>query len=129
LYASKDLYGAENNYSSSLYNELIDEWSNQKPDIEKYLRVLQNIGVQSFSFSDFASKYNAVFQNADRASINESIQFLFINSIIGQKISANWEYFCIKPYMQIDFEKQFHVNSGLKNRLMLTESRKHRTKN
>ena len=126
LYTSKDLYGAEKNYSSSLYNELIDEWSNQKPEIENYLRALQNIGIQSFLFSDFHSKYSSLTHGDNRSATIEALQFLFTNSIIGQKINANWEFYCTNPYMQIDFEKPFNVNSGLKDRLMLTEGRQHR---
>jgi hypothetical protein len=123
LYTSKDLYNAEKEYSISLYDEFIDEWGNQKPDLEKSLNILQNIGVQTFSYSDFSAAYKKIFNNLDKSMINELLLFLFNNSIIGQKISTNWEYTCVNPYMTIDFNKNFHVNTGLKSRLMLTESR------
>jgi len=123
LYASRDLYNAEKEFSISLYDEFIDEWGNQKPDLVRSLNTIQNIGVQTFSYNDFVSAYIKVFENEERSIINELLLFLFSNSIVGQKISHNWEYVCLNPYMVIDFEKDFHVNSGLKSRLMLTESR------
>jgi hypothetical protein len=126
LYSSKDLYNAEKDVSKSLYSELIDEWSNQKPDLDTILSVLQNIGTQTFKYEDFVEKYSNSNSDCDKADINDALLFLFLNSVIGQKITANWEYFCTNPYMQIDNAKQFHVNSGLKDRLMLTESRSSR---
>jgi len=123
LYASRDLYNAEKEYSISLYDELIDEWGNQKPDLEKSLTVLQNVGVQTFSYNKFSEAYKKIFDNTDKSKINELLLFLFNNSIIGQKISVNWQYTCVDQYMTIDFNKSFHVNTGLKSRLMLTEAR------
>jgi hypothetical protein len=123
LYTSSDLYDAERDYSQNIYGELLDEWSNQKPEIEKFLVILQNIGIQSFNYEEYKEKYEGQFENAERASINESLLFLFQNSIVGQKPNANWEYYCTNPYMQIDYTKDFHVNNGLKTRLNLTESR------
>ena len=123
LFTSKDIYQAEKAVSNNIFQELIDEWSNQKPDIEKYLKVLQNIGYQTFYIDDFVEKYNQQFDSVDIADINEALRFLFENSIIGQKVNVNWSYSCSKPGIQIDFDKPFHVNSGLKDRLVLTESR------
>jgi hypothetical protein len=122
-YSSKDLYDAEKDYSLSMYQELIDEWGNQRPDMTSELSVLQSIGVQSFTCEEFLNMHKRNLAHDDRARALESLRFLFINSIVGQKKSANWEYVCINPYMQMDIEKPFHVNSGLKDRLMLTESR------
>ena len=123
LYSSKDLYGAEKDYSLSMYQELIDEWCNQRPDMSKELKVLQSIGVQSFACQEYVETHKRILEHEDRGRAVESLRFLFVNSIVGQKISANWEYVCVNPYMQMDINKQFHVNSGLKDRLMLTESR------
>ena len=118
LYSSKDLYDAEKEFSVSMYNEILDEWVNQKPEIADILLVLQNIGYQTFTYADFEIKFNSVFpdQNA-----KETVRFLFNNSILGQKVNANWEYYCGNPYMNIDYDKPFHANSALKSRLMLTE--------
>ncbi|MCY8147813.1 P-loop ATPase, Sll1717 family [Bacillus inaquosorum] len=120
LFSSKDLYAAEKDFSVSIYNEIIDEWINQKPEIAELLAVLQNIGYQTFKYTDFESKYISAFTE-NSSKVKSELNFLFHNSIVGQKINANWEYQCGNPYMTIDFEKEFHVNSALKSRLMLTE--------
>ena len=123
LYTSKDLYTAEKNVSSSMYDELIDEWANQKPDFESYLMIIQNIGTEVFSSTQFSDVYKKNRPDASASEINEVLRFLFANSIIGQKISLNWEYVCVNAHMQVDFAKDFHVNNGLKSRLVLTETR------
>lgn len=130
LYSSKDLYTAEKMVSSSMYDELIDEWATQKPDFEAYLMTLQNIGYEIFTRDQFAEKFIQTKPGASESDINEVLRFLFANSIIGQKISVNWEYVCTNPNIQIDFQIPFHVNNGLKYRLVLTENRekrKHKT--
>lgn len=128
LYSSKDLYAAERTVSSSMYDELIDEWSAQKPDFELYLMALQNIGYEIFTRQQYAEKYVQLKPGATNAAVNEVLRFLFTNSIIGQKVSVNWEYACTNPNIQIDFEIPFHVNNGLKYRLVLTENREKRQK-
>lgn len=126
LYVTKDLYAAEKNYSINVYGELIDEWVNQKEEISQILNVIQNIGIQEFSYDEFSTNFSKQFNISGKSKINECLSFLFQNSLIGQKRSINWEYFATNPYLQIDFSKQFHVNNGLKSRLMLTEKRKSR---
>ncbi|MES3023767.1 MAG: hypothetical protein V4857_19545 [Pseudomonadota bacterium] len=123
LYTSKDLYAAERNVSSSMYDELIDEWANQKPDFEAYLMVLQNIGFEIFTREQYIDTFKNMRSSATDGEINEVLRFLFANSIIGQKVSVNWEYACTNPHLQIDFGRPFHVNNGLKYRLVLTENR------
>jgi hypothetical protein len=128
LYTSKDLYSAEKNVSSSMYDELIDEWAAQNSDFESYLMTLQNIGFEIFTRQQYAEKYRVIHPAAPDATINEVLRFLFANSIVGQKVSVNWEYACTNPHIQIDFELPFHVNNGLKNRLVLTENRERKRK-
>lgn len=128
LYTSKDLYAAEKNVSSSMYDELIDEWAAQKPDFESYLMALQNIGFEIFTREQYIEKYRAIHPSATDAAINDVLRFLFANSIVGQKASVNWEYACTNPHFQIDFQRHFHVNNGLKYRLVLTENREKRKK-
>lgn len=128
LYTSKDLYAAEKSVSSSMYDELIDEWAAQYPDFESYLLALQNIGYEIFTRAQFVEKYRAINASASEGELNEILRFLFSNSIIGQKVSVNWEYVCTNPHIQIDFQVPFHVNNGLKYRLVLTENREKRQK-
>lgn len=123
LYTSKDLYAAERTVSSSMYDELIDEWANQKPDFELYLMVLQNIGTEIFTREQYILGIRGVRPEISDGEINEILLFLFNNSIVGQKLSVNWEYACTNPHLQINYSKPFHVNNGLKYRLVLKESR------
>jgi hypothetical protein len=123
LYTSKDLYAAERTVSSSMYDELIDEWGNQKPDFEMYLMVLQNIGTEIFSKEQYIEGIRGIRSEISDGYINEILLFLFNNSIIGQKLSVNWGYVCTNPHLQINYSKPFHVNNGLKYRLVLKESR------
>lgn len=128
IYTSRELYSAERTVSSSMYDELIDEWSAQKPDFEAYLLTLQNIGYEIFTRDQYADKFRLLRSTATNAEINDILRFLFSNSIIGQKVSVNWEYVCTNPNIQIDFQIPFHVNNGLKYRLVLTENRERRQK-
>ena len=57
------MYEADREASASVYNELIDEWSNQFPEIEKLLTVLQTIQVETFSYIDFSNKYDNEFSS------------------------------------------------------------------
>jgi hypothetical protein len=123
LYTKDDIYNADASFSDNLYNELMDEWKTQHSNIEDYLNVLQNIGFQTFTYKEYSDKYIAKFPSADKAQIDSTLKFLFYNSIIGQKRSVYWEYHCVNPNIAIKFEREFHVNSGLKRRLTLIESR------
>lgn len=128
LYTSKELYAAEKNVSSSMYDELIDEWGAQNTEFESYLMTLQNIGYEIFTRDQYAEKFKTVYPDALDSKVNEVLRFMFSNSIIGQKISVNWEYVCTNPHIQIDFNIPFHVNNGLKYRLVLTENREKKKK-
>ena len=112
-----------------MYDELIDEWAAQNPKFDSYLLAIQNIGYEIFLHAQFVEKYRTIQPAASDGEINEILRFLFANSIIGQKVSVNWEYVCTSPHIQIDFQLPFHVNNGLKYRLVLTENReKHQKK-
>ncbi len=123
LYTTKELYSAATEASSSVYNEIIDEWSNQFPEIEKLLGVLQIISVETFNHSDFVIKHKQVFPTATDVDINKNINFLFDNSIIGQKKQGRWEYICSSPNLKMNIEKGYRTHQALKYRLQLTEGR------
>lgn len=123
LYTSSELYEADREASASLYNELIDEWSNQFSEIESLLSVLQTIQVETFSFSDFSNKYNNEFSDASEGQKREHLAFLFDNSIIGQKKQGRWEYVCSTPNLKMNIEQEFRTHHALKYRLHLIESR------
>ena len=123
LFTSKELYDAAVEASTSVYNEIIDEWSNQFPEIEKLLGVLQLISVETFNHSDFVTKYRQGFPSATNIDINKHLNFLFDNSIIGQKKQGRWEYICSSPNLKMNIEKGYRTHQALKYRLQLTEGR------
>jgi hypothetical protein len=123
LYSSKNLYDAAVETSTSVYNEIIDEWSNQFPNIERLLSVLQIISVETFKYSDFQTKYLNEFPSATESDIRRDLNFLFNNSIIGQKKQGRWEYLSSTQNLKLNIEKDFRTHQSLKYRLQLVESR------
>lgn len=123
LYTSKELYSAAIETSTSIYNEIIDEWSNQFPKIERLLDVLQTISVETFDFASFKDKYNNEFSNATEGDLRRDLNFLFKNSIIGQKKQGRWEYLSSLPNLKMNVERDFRTHQSLKYRLQLVESR------
>lgn len=127
LYSTKELYDAAAEASNSVYNEIIDEWSNQFPDIERLLSVLQTIQVESFSYVEFETKYSSEFSSSVEGDIKRDLHFLFANSIIGQKKQGRWEYLSSLPNLKMNIEKDFRTHQSLKYRLQLIESRSSQT--
>ncbi|HHY0339932.1 TPA: P-loop ATPase, Sll1717 family [Vibrio cholerae] len=123
LYTSSELYNADREASASVYNELIDEWSNQFPEIENLLTVLQSIQVETFTYNDFSEKYKIEFPSSSDGDMRTHLTFLFDNSIIGQKKQGRWEYVCSTPNFKMNIEKDFRTHHALKYRLHLVESR------
>lgn len=123
LYTSKSLYDAATDASSSIYGEIIDEWSNQFPDIERLLSVLQTINVETFNYGEFVAKHQVEFSSATEGERRRDLSFLFSNSIIGQKKQGRWEYTSSLPNFKMNIEKDFRTHQSLKYRLQLVESR------
>lgn len=123
LFSTSEIYQADRDASTSIYNEIIDEWSNQFPEIEKLLNVLQTIQVESFEYGLFKEKYFSEFADSTDGQLRERLQFLFDNSIIGQKKQGRWEYICSTPNLKMNIEKEYRTHPALKYRLQLIESR------
>lgn len=123
LYSSNELYQADREASSSVYNELIDEWTNQFPEISNLLTVLQTIQVETFIYSEFSEKCNIEFTNISEGQKRAYISFLFENSIVGQKKRGKWEYVSSVPNLKMNLEQDFRTHHALKYRLHLVESR------
>ncbi|MBX2994846.1 MAG: hypothetical protein KF681_08490 [Bdellovibrionaceae bacterium] len=123
LFSTNEIYQADREASASIYNEIIDEWTNQFPEIEKLLNVLQTIQVESFDLNLFKEKYSSEFSNASEGDMRSHLQFLFDNSIVGQKRQGRWEYICSTPNLKMNIEKEYRTHPALKYRLQLIESR------
>ncbi|HDS6863380.1 TPA: hypothetical protein QH245_004795, partial [Klebsiella pneumoniae subsp. pneumoniae] len=123
LYTSSELYEADREASISVYNEVIDEWSNQFPVIENLLTVLQTIQVETFDYNDFSEKCRDEFSGITDGTIRYYINFLFDNSLIGQKKQGRWEYVSSMHNLKINIQNEFRTHHALKYRLHLIESR------
>ena len=123
LYTTSELYDAAPEASVSVYNEIIDEWSNQFPEIENLFSVLQTIQVETFTYEDYTNKYKLEFSNSTEGEMRKHLNFLFDNSIIGQKKQGRWEYQSSMPNLKMNIEKPFRTHQSLKYRLQLIESR------
>lgn len=122
-YSSSELYEADHDASASVYGELIDEWSNQFPEIEQLFNVLQTIQVETFTYEEFFGKCEKEFKGITEGTVREYIGFLFDNSIIGQKKQGRWEYVCNMQNLKMNLESDFRTHHALKYRLHLIESR------
>jgi len=123
LYTSGELYKAEVKASDSTYEEIIDEWGNQFPEIKKLLGVLQLIKYEAFTYNDFAEKCKQEFPEATESDCRRYIEFLFDNSIVGQKKQTRWEYPYSVPNLKMNIEKPYKTHQSLKHRLGLIENR------
>lgn len=123
LYTSNELYEADREASISIYNEVVDEWSNQFPEIENLLTVLQTIQIETFSYDDFSEKCRDEFNGITDGQIRHHINFLFDNSLIGQKKQGKWEYVSSVSNLKINTQNEFRTHHALKYRLHLIESR------
>lgn len=123
LYSTKELYDAAVEASTSVYNEIIDEWSNQFPAIEQLLGVLQSISIETFTYEEYVARYKQAFPGSSDISALRDLNFLFDNSIIGQKKQGRWEYICSYPNLKMNIDKGYRTHQALKYRLQLTEGR------
>ena len=127
LFSTSELYEADKEASTSIYNELVDEWSNQMPEIEQLLNVLQTIRIESFEYKLFQEKFSLEFDEPSEGEIRKKLQFLFDNSVVGQKKQGRWEYVCSVPNLKMNIEHSFRTHPALKYRLHLIEQRASQT--
>ncbi|HFV5780148.1 TPA: hypothetical protein ACH9UB_005096, partial [Escherichia coli] len=85
--------------------------------------VLQTIQVETFDFNDFSEKCRNEFAGISDGVIRQYINFLFDNSLIGQKKQGRWEYVSSLPNLKINLQNEFRTHHALKYRLHLIESR------
>ncbi|MDN2656074.1 hypothetical protein OW493_06395 [Cobetia sp. 14N.309.X.WAT.E.A4] len=123
LYSSAELYSAEIEASTSIYNELIDEWSALYPEIEDLLGVLQLIEYETFDKAAFEKQYRVAFPESSAADMMKSLKFLFENSIIGQKHHGRWVFRYNNLRLLMNQSKDFKTHPSLKHKLSLLESR------
>lgn len=119
------IYNSENEYSTYLYDEIMDEWSNQKPSISDYLAVIQSIGKPKFKYNEYLITIAQHFafkeekMNVSKSKVIEILKFLFSISVVGQVHKGKIIFNVDKPFHQININENFVVNYGLHKRLSI----------
>ena len=119
------IYTAEPGYSEWLRQELLDEWSVQRPRIRQLLSAVQNHGSTQFARSDLESQLNSLGVVYSQTEIVDDLRFLFANSVIGFKVGAStaWRYRCFNPSQGFIESDAYKVHDGLIRALNLKEPR------
>jgi len=121
--ASAAMYAAEPDYSEYLYEELSDEWRNQRPDFLEYLRAVENLRYAVFSVDEFQQVLRDKGLAKERAEYRDILRFLFDNSIVGITVgeSTQWRYRCFFPNQAFVDCDALKIHPGLIKRLGLIE--------
>jgi hypothetical protein len=123
-YLSADaVYDAEASLGDYLYDELIDEWKTQRPEIEQYLNAFANLGKTTFESAELKDQLGKQGLSFDSAAFQETLRFLYENSIVGFQVgsSAIWRFKCTHPGQSYTDSPEFRVHNGLIKRLNLRE--------
>jgi hypothetical protein len=120
----ESIYEAEASYSEYIYQELIDEWKTQSPEISNYLDLLENIGTSTISTDVLAKAFSEKLSISDRAKFRTVLRFLFENSIIGFRVgqSNQWRFKCAWPHQGFQDTELYRVHPGLKKRLGIRDT-------
>jgi hypothetical protein len=119
------IYAAEPGYSEWLRQELLDEWSVQRPDTGRLLQALQSNGSTNITKQQFVENYLPLGDPITDAQAVECLKFLFDNSIVGFKIGASteWKFKCFYPSQGFVESEEYRVHDGLVRALNLVEPR------
>ena len=122
---AESIYAAEPGYSEWLKQEIIDEWSVQKPIIVQLLNALQNNESTNFSKDDLIRELSKLDVAVGAGEIISHLRFLFDNSIIGFKLggSNEWKFKCFYPAQGFLDSLEYRVHEGLVRALNLKENR------
>jgi hypothetical protein len=119
------IYTAEPGYSEWLRQELLDEWSVQRPDIARLLQAIQSNGSTNITKQQFVDNLLPLGDPLTENQVVECLKFLFDNSIIGFKIGASteWKFKCFYPSQGFVESEEYRVHDGLVRALNLVEPR------
>jgi hypothetical protein len=112
-------------YSEWLRQELLDEWSVQRPDTGRLLQAIQSNGSTNITKQQFVENYLPLGDPITDAQAVECLKFLFDNSIVGFKIGASteWKFKCFYPSQGFVESEEYRVHDGLVRALNLVEPR------
>lgn len=119
------IYGAEPGYSEWLKQELLDEWSVQRPAITNLFHAIQNHGSTNITQEALAGELRKIVGQVSTADVLSNLRFLFDNSVIGFKLGASkeWRFKCFYPSQGFVESNEYRVHEGLVRALNLTEAR------
>ena len=117
------IYDAEAALGDYLYDELLDEWKTQRPEIEQYLNAFANLGKTTFKAQELRGQLGNQGFSFDTASFQETLRFLYENSIIGFQVGSStiWRFKCTHPGQSYTDSPVFRAHNGLIKRLNLRE--------
>lgn len=122
---AESIYSAEPGYSDWLKQEILDEWSVQKPIITQLLSAIQNNASTNFTSEDLTRELGNLNIEANKSEVLSHIRFLFDNSIVGFKLgeSNEWRFKCFYPAQGFLDSDEYRVHEGLARALNLRENR------
>jgi len=122
---AESIYTAEPGYSDWLKQEILDEWSVQKPLIIQLFNALQNISSTNFTKEDLTRELKNLNVDLEAGDALNHIRFLFDNSIVGFKLgeSKGWRFKCFYPTQGFVDSNEYRVHEGLVRALNLRENR------
>jgi len=122
---AESIYSAEPGYSEWLKQEILDEWSVQKPIISQLFNAIQNNAYTNFTSEDLARELESLNLDVSKSEVLSHIRFLFDNSIVGFKLgdSKEWKFKCFYPAQGFLDSTEYRVHEGLVRALNLRENR------
>lgn len=122
---AESIYSAEPGYSEWLKQEILDEWSVQKPIIVQLFDALQNNASTNFTNKDLERELENLGVPLIVGDIISHLRFLFDNSIIGFKLggSNEWKFKCFYPTQGFLDSDEYRIHEGLVRALNLRENR------
>lgn len=105
--------------------EILDEWSVQKPIIVQLFNAIQNNASTNFTSDDISRELENLNIKANKSEVLSHIRFLFDNSIVGFKLgdSKEWRFKCFYPAQGFLDSTEYRVHEGLVRALNLRENR------
>ncbi|MDO6683153.1 hypothetical protein Q4551_12725 [Oceanobacter sp. 5_MG-2023] len=122
---AESIYSAEPGYSDWLKQEILDEWSVQKPIIVQLFNAIQNNASTNFTSDDISRELENLNIKANKSEVLSHIRFLFDNSIVGFKLgdSKEWRFKCFYPAQGFLDSTEYRVHEGLVRAFNLRENR------
>ncbi len=124
---TQDIYEAEGKYSQHLMDELSDELHKQKPELDRLLDTLRQLGRMTFSLDDWTDAVRRGTPTLTDVEAREQLAVLYEASVVGvariggNKGGSKLVFNYAAPQVKPDFGGRLGVHPGLKKALQLKE--------